>query len=133
MALPVNAPIQMTGQISVGIVEDDREIRETLQQYFEGQSDFTFSGGYDSVEKLLNTLRTNPPPTVLIMDLGLPGMSGIDGIKILKEHYPVMDIIVFSIYNDANKIFMSLCAGATGYLLKNTPLTEIKDGIKSLA
>jgi DNA-binding NarL/FixJ family response regulator len=67
------------------------------------------------------------------MDLGLPGMSGIDGIKLVKEKYPDVDIVVFSVYNDPKRIFDSLCAGATGYLLKNTPLEEIKEGIELLS
>lgn len=119
--------------ITVGIVEDDNEIRRAVQEYLNNQAGFDCSIGFDSVEKLLNSLRKTDPPHVLIMDIGLPGMSGIDGIKILKDKYVDIDIIVFSIYNDAQKIFDSLCAGATGYLVKNTPLIEIKEGIKLLA
>jgi DNA-binding NarL/FixJ family response regulator len=66
------------------------------------------------------------------MDIGLPGMSGIDGMKLIKQDYPDVDIVMLTVYNDADKIFQSLCAGATGYLLKNTPLEEIKEGIELL-
>jgi DNA-binding NarL/FixJ family response regulator len=115
--------------ITVGIVEDDGEIRKAVQSFLNSQAGFNCPIVYDSVEKLLGFLKKNEAPQVLIMDIGLPGMSGIDGIKILKEQYPAMDIVVFTIYNDSQKIFDSLCAGATGYLLKNTPLHEVKEGI----
>jgi DNA-binding NarL/FixJ family response regulator len=85
------------------------------------------------VEDLLKDLPFADPPQVLIMDIGLPGMSGIDGMKIVKEKYPDIDMVVFSVYNDPKRIFDSLCAGATGYLLKNTPLDEVKEGIELLA
>jgi DNA-binding NarL/FixJ family response regulator len=118
--------------ITVGIVEDDHEIRKTIQAFLNRQDGFQCAVSYDSVEKLLNYLTKGEPPQVMIMDIGLPGMSGIDGIKLLKSQYPPMDIVVFSVYNDSQKIFDSLCAGATGYLLKNTPLKELKDGIRLL-
>jgi DNA-binding NarL/FixJ family response regulator len=118
--------------ITVGIVEDDHEVRKALEHYFKSEPGFTCMGAFESVEKLLNTLKSSVPPQVLIMDLALPGMSGIEGVKLLKERYPAIDIIIFSIYEDSRKIFDSLCAGATGYLLKNTPLREIKEGIELL-
>jgi DNA-binding NarL/FixJ family response regulator len=67
------------------------------------------------------------------MDIGLPGMSGISGIKLIKEKYPEIDILMLTVHNDPHKIFQSLCAGATGYLLKTTPLTEIKRFIEELS
>lgn len=119
--------------ISIALVEDDEEIRKGIQTYLNGQKKFVCNFSFGSVEELLKSLNYSNSPNVIIMDLGLPGMSGIDGIKIVKEKFPEIDIIVFSIYNDSEKIFESLCAGATGYLLKNTPLQEIKEGIESLA
>lgn len=120
----------MNDSITVGIVEDDVDIRRMLQNYFEAQPDISFAGGFDSVERLINKLMTTArPPDVLLMDIGLPGMSGIDGIKLLKEKYPSIEFVVFTIYDDTTRIFNSLCAGATGYLLKNTPLNEIREGI----
>jgi DNA-binding NarL/FixJ family response regulator len=119
--------------ISIALVEDDEEIRKGIQTYLNGQKKFVCNFSFGSVEELMRSLNYSNSPNVIIMDLGLPGMSGIDGIKIVKEKYPEIDIIVFSIYNDSEKIFESLCAGATGYLLKNTPLQEIKEGIESLA
>lgn len=119
--------------ISIGIVEDDEQIRKGIQTYLNRQEKFVCDCSFGSMEELLRNLDQKNSPNVLIMDLGLPGMSGMDGIKIVKEKFPEIDIVVFSIYNDPKKIFDSLCSGATGYLLKNTPLDEIKEGIELLA
>jgi len=119
--------------ISIGIVEDDEQIRKGIQTYLNRQEKFVCHCSFGSVEDLLRNLDQGDTPHVLIMDLGLPGMSGMEGIKIVKEKFPEIDIVVFSIYNEPKKIFDSLCSGATGYLLKNTPLDEIKEGIELLA
>ena len=71
-------------------------------------------------------------PDVILSDIGLPGMSGIDGMRLIKEEHPETDIIMLTVYNDWQKIFNSLRAGASGYLLKNTPLTEIKKAIETV-
>ncbi|MBP9924682.1 MAG: response regulator transcription factor [Cyclobacteriaceae bacterium] len=118
--------------IFVGIVEDDEQIRLGIQTYLNNQEGFVCEHCYNSMEDLLDNLQKNNLPDVMIIDLGLPGMSGIDGMKILKERYATIDLVVFSVFNDPKKIFDSLCAGATGYLLKNTPLAEVKEGIELL-
>lgn len=119
--------------ISIGLVEDDEQIRKGVQTYLDRQEKFVCNCSCGSVEEFLKFLDQGIIPHVLIMDLGLPGMSGMSGIRIVKEKFPEIDIVVFSIYNDSKKIFDSLCSGATGYLLKNTPLDEIKSGIELLA
>ena len=119
--------------IFIGIVEDDEQIREGIQTFLNRQDGFACDWSYGSVEDLLKNLRGEKIPSVLIMDIGLPGMSGIEGMKIIKERHPAIDVVVFSVYNDSKRIFDSLVAGATGYLLKNTPLDEIKEGIELLA
>jgi DNA-binding NarL/FixJ family response regulator len=119
--------------IFIGIVEDDEEIRKAIVRYLNNQQGLVCDVEVGSVEELLSKLTPESAPNVLIMDLGLPGMSGVDGITFVKKRFPQVDIIVFSVYNDSKKIFNSLQAGATGYLLKNTPLPEIKAGIELLA
>jgi DNA-binding NarL/FixJ family response regulator len=119
--------------ILVGIIEDDEQIRKGVQTFLNRQENFVCEYSYGSVEEFLKNITSVNIPNVLIMDLGLPGMSGIEGIKLIKEKYSDVDIIVFSVYNDSRRIFDSLCAGATGYLLKNTPLEEIKEGIELLS
>jgi len=119
--------------IYVGIVEDDDEIRYGIVSFLSKQPGFVCDLAVGSVEELLSALTLENAPQVLIMDLGLPGMSGVEGISFVKSRYPEIDIVVFSVYNDPKKIFDSLCAGATGYLLKNTPFHELKEGIELLA
>jgi DNA-binding NarL/FixJ family response regulator len=119
--------------IFIGIVEDDEEIRKAIVHYLSNQPGLVCNVAVGSMEALLAFLTEENAPNVLIMDLGLPGMSGIEGIGFVKSRFPEIDIIVFSVYNDSRKIFSSLQAGATGYLLKNTPLEEIKAGIELLA
>ena len=119
--------------INVGIVEDDKEIREAICAYLNGQSNISCEIAEESVEKFIRLLYTDKLPDVILMDIGLPGMSGISGIKLIKEKYPDIDILMLTIHNDPHKIFQSLCAGATGYLLKTTPLTEIKKFIEELS
>jgi DNA-binding NarL/FixJ family response regulator len=114
---------------NIAIIEDDREIGILLEQYLKKSSEFSEVTWYGSVESLLNRQHRNFPGIVL-MDIELPGMSGIEGIRLLKEDHPGTDFIVLTVYNDTDKIFQSLCAGASGYLVKNTPLEKIRESIQ---
>ncbi len=119
--------------INVSIVEDDKDIRAGIQSYLNSQKDLACAYSFDSVETFLDHMGGNSHPDVVLMDIELPGMSGIEGIKIIKERYPDIDIMMLTIFHDSDKIFRSLCAGATGYLLKNTPLAEIKEHVIALS
>jgi DNA-binding NarL/FixJ family response regulator len=118
--------------ISVAIVEDDREIRGVIEQYLHRQPDFECSLACGSVEELLERIASDTCPDQVLMDIGLPGMSGISGIRLLRERYPDLDVVMLTVYQDAHKIFDSLRAGASGYLVKNTPLREIADALRLL-
>ncbi len=118
--------------IRIGIVEDDDLIREGIQKYLNAQDNFICDLAENSFENFLPKLAKEGPVDVALVDIGLPGMSGINGIKILRKEYPDINIIMLTVYNDSNRIFNSLCAGASGYLLKNTPLEEIKKSIEVL-
>ena len=115
--------------IGIGIIEDDAQIRTVLQTYIDRQPEFHCLGAFDSVEAGMRELKEDLMPDVMLMDIELPGMSGIDGVRLLKDRFPTVEFIMLTIYHDINKIFPSLKAGATGYLLKNTPLPDIKEGI----
>lgn len=116
----------------VGIVEDNKKIRDLIQRYLDMQDDLQCPVAVDSVEEMLEYLKEQEPPDVLLMDIQLPGMSGIKGIGIIKQMYPDIEIIMLTIYHDSHKIFDSLVAGASGYLLKHTSLPEIKESIITL-
>jgi DNA-binding NarL/FixJ family response regulator len=119
--------------ISVGIVEDNVKIRNLIQRYLDMQDSMNCKIAVDSVEEMLEHLKEHDPPDVMLMDIQLPGMSGIKGIEIIKKKYPDVEIIMLTVYHDSHKIFDSLVAGASGYLLKHTSLPEIKESIENLA
>lgn len=118
--------------INVAIVEDDSFIRESLNDFINGQESMWCVAAKDSVEAFMHWLNDENIPDVILMDIGLPGMSGISGIKLIKQKYPDINILMLTVYSDSHKIFQSLCAGATGYLLKNTPFKEIKEAIETI-
>ncbi len=118
--------------ISVAIIEDDEDIREGIQKYLNKQPGFSCRLAEESVEEFLSHKLADEAPEVILMDIGLPGMSGIDGIKLIKQKDSGIDIVMLTIYHDSHKIFEALRAGASGYLLKNTPLAEIKEAIEQL-
>ena len=115
--------------IGIGIIEDDEQIRTVLQTYLDKQSEMHCLGAFDSVEKGLAGFDPSVLPDVMLMDIELPGMSGIEGVKLFRQRHPSIEFIMLTIYHDVSKIFPALQAGASGYLLKNTPLPDIKDGI----
>lgn len=116
----------------VGIVEDNKKIRDLIQRYLDMQEELTCPVAVDTVEEMLDYIEEHESPNVILMDIQLPGMSGIEGIGIIREKYPEIEIIMLTVYHDSHKIFNSLCAGASGYLLKHTSLPEIKESILKL-
>lgn len=116
----------------VGIVEDNKKIRDLIQRYLDMQDDISCPVAVDSVEEMLEYLEEHSKPNVILMDIQLPGMSGIKGISIIKDKYPEVEIIMLTVYHDSHKIFNALRAGASGYLLKHTSLPEIKESIQKL-
>jgi DNA-binding NarL/FixJ family response regulator len=116
----------------VGIIEDNKKIRQLMQRYLDMQEDMSCPVATESVEEMLEHLTKFSHPNVLLMDIQLPGMSGIEGMKIVQQKYPDIEIIMLTVYHDSHKIFDSLKAGASGYLLKHTSLPEIKDAIELL-
>ncbi len=113
----------------ITVIEDKELIRENLAQFLNHINQYKCDENFESFESFFKNINKRVLPNLVIADIGLPGMSGIEGITLLKQKYPSIDILMFTIYNDSDKIFDSLCAGASGYLLKNTPLNEIKESI----
>jgi len=117
--------------IKVAIVEDDSEIRNLLSLIIDGSPGFECKSTYSNCEDAINNIPQNPP-NVILMDIDLPKMNGIDGVKILKEIIPQTDFLMLTIKDDDDSIFDSICAGATGYLLKNTPPLNLLNSIKDI-
>src|SRR6266487_2426060 len=115
--------------IKVAIVEDRREIREGLAMLIGGTEGFHCTGSYRSAEEALDKIEHNQPDAVL-MDIGLPGMSGIQALQLLKERYPKMLLLMLTVYDDDERIFDAMCAGASGYLLKKTPPAKLLESLR---
>jgi DNA-binding NarL/FixJ family response regulator len=106
--------------IKVAIIEDRRDIREGLAVLINGTGGYSCTNAFCSMEEALVGIDRDLPHVALV-DIGLPGMSGIDGIRILKDRYVELSLLMLTVYDDDGRIFDALCAGACGYLLKNTP------------
>lgn len=118
--------------ITIGLIEDDHLIRCSLEAYLNLQPDFVVMISVASVEAFMGSLSGIGVPEIILMDIGLPGMSGIEGIRLIKRQFAKTEIMMLTVYPDVDKIFDSLCAGASGYLLKNTELPGIKQSLLEL-
>jgi DNA-binding NarL/FixJ family response regulator len=119
----------MSQKIKVGIVEDEHEIRDMLIYFIDQQPDMECVLKAGSVEEFFEKVDDVPQLQVLIQDIGLPGMTGLDAIRRIREKLPRTEILMYSIYDDSDRIFKALCAGASGYILKNTRLEDIRRSI----
>jgi DNA-binding NarL/FixJ family response regulator len=118
--------------IRVAIVEDQREIREGLALLIGASPGFRCVGAWRTMEEAVAAVRAGPPD-VLLVDLELPGISGIEGIRLLKEQHPALLLLVLTVYDDDDRIFHAVCAGACGYLLKKTPPARLLEAISEAA
>jgi len=117
--------------LTVAIVEDQRQIREGLARLINGTPGYRCSESFGSMESALMGL-VPPLPHVVLVDLGLPGMSGLDGIALLKQRHPGLPLLVLTVYDDDDRIFRAMCAGACGYLLKKTPPHRLLESLKEV-
>ncbi len=118
--------------ISVSIVEDDPALREQLAVVIGKGSDLRCVSQHGSAEAALRELP-GFAPNVVLMDINLPGISGIDCVRELKAKLPHVQIIMLTVQDDVDSIFQSILAGATGYLLKRTPRDKLFEGIRDVA
>jgi DNA-binding NarL/FixJ family response regulator len=113
--------------IRVAIVEDHDDFREGLYHILEGTEGFRCVGKFASVEEAVRNL---PKADVFLMDIGLPGKSGIEGVKLVKQRYPETQVIMVTVFEDETNIIQAIVAGANGYLLKKTPPVKILNAIE---
>ncbi len=116
--------------IFLGIVEDDHWISNNLQTFFEGCEDIEVMINTDSMESFLEKLPQYPSVNMALIDIGLPGMSGIDGIPKIQEIQPDIDIVIYSAHEEKDKIFTALCNGAVAYISKKSELSRTLDGLR---
>jgi len=117
--------------IRVAIVEDDKDIREGLSLIIKNSEEFALDSVYSSGNEALEGMKSSAPQ-IIIMDIGLPDISGIECVKILKEKYPDILFMMCTVFEEDDKIFDSLKAGATGYILKKMPAVKILESLTDL-
>ena len=115
--------------IRVAIVEDDEKIREGLGMIINFTPGYRCTGTFNSVEDALARLD-GASLDVLLMDIHLPGMLGSDGVRLFREKYPALQILMLTVYDGQDKVFESICNGACGYLLKKTPPNDLLRAIR---
>ena len=125
----MNPAVPTSPPISVAIVEDDPEILEMLSRAVKRSPRLSFAGGFSNGEAALEELPQRPPQ-VVIMDIRLPGMNGIECTRLLKHRSPAIQVLVFTVFGESEKVFRALEAGASGYLLKRTGRREIVEAIE---
>lgn len=118
--------------ISVAVIEDQRETREGICFLINSTENLECRHVYPSIEAALEGIGADPPRVALV-DIGLPGLSGIEGVRLLRERHPLITPVMFTVYSDDERIFQALCAGACGYLLKKTPPARLVEALNDIA
>jgi DNA-binding NarL/FixJ family response regulator len=115
--------------IKVAIIDDHQQFRECLEFLLNNTSGYRCIGSFRSMEEALEKIRFNLPDVALV-DIGLPGMSGVEGVRVLKERHPSLLMLMNTVYDDDERIFQALCAGASGYLLKKTTPAKLLESLQ---
>jgi len=117
--------------INVAIVEDNEIIRNGLASLIAGTEGYRCVGAFADCESMLREIK-RIIPDILLMDIGLPGLSGIEGVRRVKQQLPEVEVLMLTIYEDSDRIFEALCAGASGYLVKKTPPARLLEAIREV-
>jgi DNA-binding NarL/FixJ family response regulator len=129
--MPTKAPTSPSG-IAVWLIEDNTTFRRTVKRVIEEAEDISCPHSFSNCEEAIASLRLEEAPDVILLDVGLPGMSGIEGIPEFKKLSAKTHVIILTAFDDQEKVFKSICAGASGYLLKTSPVEEITTGISDV-
>ena len=115
--------------IRLAIVEDDPDIRALTHHYLRQQPGISCVIVADSIEDFLGQLPDALPPQVILLDIGLPGMNGVEALPAIIARLPGVEILMHTVFEDSDHIYNALCRGASGYVLKTTPLPQLKEAI----
>jgi DNA-binding NarL/FixJ family response regulator len=115
----------------VALIEDQRETREGLRTLINGMPGYRCTEAFRSMEEALDQMSRDLPEVVLV-NIGLPGISGIEGVRLPKQRYPELLCLMLTVYDDDERIFDAMCAGAYGYLLKTTPPARLMDSLREV-
>ena len=116
-------------EIKVALFEDNKKLRESLEQLINSADDMVCTGAFANADKLIYKMQQSDPDVVM-MDINMPGMSGIEAVKIIKEKFPVTRLLMQTVFDEKDKIFAAVCAGASGYILKKTVPKKILEAIR---
>jgi len=116
--------------VSLWIIEDDPLYRGTIQTLLNGSEGMQCEHAFPSCEAALDVIGREYSPEVILMDIGLPGISGIEGVRRIKAISPATEVLMLTIHEEDEKVFQAICAGADGYLLKSSPGTEILRAVR---
>jgi DNA-binding NarL/FixJ family response regulator len=123
-----------TPSIPFALLEDHPDLREALSEYLCAQSEFRCVLVAESVEDFLAALPgLAEPPTLVLSDIELPGRTGIEGVRLIRQLLPEAQVLMLSVYTDAARVVEAIEAGAVGYLVKSTPLPQLKEGLLQVA
>jgi DNA-binding NarL/FixJ family response regulator len=116
-------------EIKVAVFEDNKMLRESLQQLINNAEGMFCTGAFPDANKLLRNMQM-ANPDVVMMDINMPGISGIEAVQVIKAKFPQVHILMQTVFDDNDKIFAAICAGATGYMLKKTPPPKMIEAIR---
>jgi DNA-binding NarL/FixJ family response regulator len=116
-------------EIKVAVFEDNKMLRESLQQLIDNQEDMYCTGAFADANKLLRNMQLSNPDVVM-MDINMPGTSGIEAVKTIKLKFPQVQILMQTVFEENDKIFAAICAGASGYMLKKTKPQKMIEAIR---
>lgn len=113
------------------LFEDNHDLRSSLNKFLNGAEGYEVIGNFENCEHVADLVNTLEPDVVL-MDIGMPKVNGIEGLRIIKEQKPDTAIIMYTVFEDDQRLFDCLCAGANGYLLKNTSFSQLLEAIEDM-
>ena len=118
--------------VTIWLVEDNIHFQKTLAELINETEGMRCPQSFRTCEEALHVLASRPPPEVILLDIGLPGMSGVEGVKKFKNVAPSMNIIMLTVHDDSRNVFNALCAGASGYLLKDSSPENAIEAIREV-
>jgi DNA-binding NarL/FixJ family response regulator len=119
-------------EVTIWLVEDNERFRKNMHDLINGTEGLSCVFAFESCEEALSRLQTDVPPDVVLMDIGLPGLDGIQGMKRMKSIAPSIQVIMLTVFDDDDKVFEAICAGASGYLLKSEQPGRIIESLKEI-
>lgn len=118
----------------LAIIEDQAAYREAMVTYFDAEPEFACVAAAGSIEEFMDRLAVAAfPPTLVLCDIGLPGLTGIEGLPRILRSLPGVQVLMLSVYADPQRVFAALCAGAVGYVVKSTPLPHLREHLLQAA